>query len=92
MTRALKRALRRRSAVEPTIGHMKTDGRLSRSPLKGTIGDALHTVLCGAGHNIRLILAHLRHLAPEIRAAFLRMLLLIHSTRVELTARMTAAA
>ena len=32
--------LRRRSAIEAEIGHMKTDGRLSRCPLKGTIGDA----------------------------------------------------
>jgi transposase InsO family protein len=36
MTRALKRALRRRSATLPTIGHMKTDGRLSRLPLEGS--------------------------------------------------------
>ncbi len=74
MTRALKRALRRRSAIEPTIGHMKTDGRLSRSPLKGSLGDALHAVLCGAGHNIRLILAHLRALFSEILAALLRLM------------------
>ena len=74
-TRALKRALRRRSsAIEPTIGHMKTDGRLSRSPLKDTFGDALHAVLCGAGHNIRLILAHLRALLAEILAALLRLM------------------
>jgi IS5 family transposase len=74
MTRALRRALRRRSAIEPTIGHMKTDGRLSRSPLKGTLGDALHAVLCGAGHNIRLILAHLRALLAEIRAVLVRLM------------------
>ncbi|TFL15911.1 IS5 family transposase, partial [Jannaschia formosa] len=74
MTRALRRALRRRSAIEPTIGHMKTDGRLARSPLKGTLGDALHAVLCGAGHNIRLILAHLRALFAEILAALLRLI------------------
>lgn len=36
LTPALKRLLRRRSAIEPAIGHMKTDGRLSRCPLKGT--------------------------------------------------------
>jgi len=71
MTRALRRDLRRRSAIEPTIGHMKTDGRLARSPLKGTAGDALHAVLCGCGHNIRLILAHLRALLVE----FLRRIL-----------------
>ena len=71
MTSALKRDLRRRSAIEPRIGHMKTDGRLARCPLKGTLGDALHAVLCGCGHNIRLILAHLRALAAVILALIL---------------------
>jgi len=42
------------------IGHMKNDGRLTRSPLKGTAGDALFAVLWGCGHNIRMILRHLR--------------------------------
>ena len=60
LTPALKRLLRRRSAIEPEIGHMKTDGRLSRCPLKGTAGDAIFAVLCSCGHNIRKILAHLR--------------------------------
>ncbi len=32
---------RRRSAIEPMIGYMKNDGRLTRRPLKGTEGDAL---------------------------------------------------
>ena len=63
--------LRRRSAIEAEIGHMKTDGRLSRCPLKGTIGDALFAVLCGCGHNIRKILAHLRALLAVIIAAIL---------------------
>ena len=49
-----------RQAIEPTIGHMKTDGLLARNWLKGSDGDAIHAVLCGAGHNLRLILAHLR--------------------------------
>ncbi len=46
--------------MEPMIGHMKNDGRLTRCPLKGTQGDALFAVLCGCGHNIRMILRHLR--------------------------------
>ena len=58
--------IKRRSAIEPTIGHMKTDGRLDRNPLKGALGDALHAVLCGAGHNIRLLMKKLRLLWPEI--------------------------
>ena len=72
MTPALRRDLRRRSAIEPMIGHMKTDGRLARCPLKGTLGDALHAVLCGCGHNICLILAHLRALIAEILGLLLR--------------------
>ncbi len=59
---ALKRLLKRRQVVEPVIGHMKADGLLSRNWLKGEAGDALHAVMCGAGHNLRLILARLRAL------------------------------
>ena len=60
ITRTLRAMIHRRSAIEPAIGHMKMDGRLARNPLKGALGDALHAVLCGAGHNLRLILARLR--------------------------------
>jgi IS5 family transposase len=63
ITRSLRAMIRRRSAIEPAIGHMKTDGRLARNPLKGELGDALHAVLCGAGHNLRLMIAKLRQLA-----------------------------
>jgi IS5 family transposase len=39
---------------------MKMDGRLARNPLKGVLGDAIHALMCGAGHNLRLILSALR--------------------------------
>ncbi|QDA35790.1 IS5 family transposase (plasmid) [Paracoccus liaowanqingii] len=74
LTQKLKALLRRRSAIEPEIGHMKTDGRLSRCPLKGTSGDAIFAVLCGCGHNIRKILAHLRALLAFILAAILQVI------------------
>ena len=60
VTRTMRAMIKRRSAIEPTIGHMKSDGRLARNPLKGALGDALHAVMCGAGHNIRLLLKKLR--------------------------------
>ena len=66
VTRAIAKLLRRRSAIEPMIGHMKNDGRLTRCPLKGTQGDALFAVLCGCGHNIRMILRHLRDVLRRI--------------------------
>jgi IS5 family transposase len=60
VTRGLKAMIRHRSAIEPTIEHMKSDGKLDRNWLKGALGDALNAVLCGAGHNIRLIINKLR--------------------------------
>lgn len=53
MTKSEKERLRRRQAIEPTIGHLKADHRLDRCWLKGAEGDALHTVLCVAGYNLR---------------------------------------
>ena len=73
VTRTIAKLLRRRSAIEPMIGHMKTDGRLTRCPLKGTTGDALFAVLCGCGHNIRMILRHLR----VILCQFIRLITLL---------------
>ena len=69
ITPPLAKLLRRRSAIEPEIGHMKTDGRLTRCPLKGTPGDAVFAVLRACGHNIRKILAHLRAILALIIAA-----------------------
>ena len=60
VTRQLKAMIKRRSAIEPTIGHMKADGKLGRNWLKGALGDAMRAVLCGAGHNIRLIINKLK--------------------------------
>jgi IS5 family transposase len=60
ITRGLRAMIKRRSAIEPAIGHMKSDGKLGRNWWKGALGDALHAVLCGAGHNLRMILRKLR--------------------------------
>ena len=71
LTPALIKRLRRRSAIEPEIGHMKSDGRLARCPLKGLRGDAIFAVLCGCGHNLRKILRYLRSLFVYLLAAIL---------------------
>jgi len=59
-TRRLKRSLKRRQAIEPVIGHLKTDGLLGRNYLKGRVGDQMNVMLSCAGHNLRLILRQLR--------------------------------
>jgi len=53
----IKRELRRRSAIEPVIGHLKNDGHLGRNFLKGYAGDHTNAVLSAVGYNFRLILA-----------------------------------
>ncbi len=56
MSRAMRKKLRRRRAIEPIIGHMKSDGKLGRCYLKSSIGDAMNIMLSAAGQNIRKLL------------------------------------
>src|SRR5882724_2884603 len=62
---AIKRELRRRSAIEPIIGHMKSDGHLGRCRLKGRDGDAINVILTAVGHNLRRVLAWLTDLLTQ---------------------------
>ena len=71
VTRSIRRELKRRNAIEPIIGHMKNDGLMHRNYLKGSQGDAINVILCGAGQNLRLILRHLRIFCRKIRQAFI---------------------
>jgi IS5 family transposase len=71
LTPQMKRELRRRSAIEPMIGHAKNDGRLGRNHLLGHDGDRINALLAAAGHNLRLILNKLRLLFARILAALL---------------------
>ena len=69
VTQAIKRDLRRRSAIEPVIGHTKSDHRMDRNYLKGSRGDAINAVLAAAGYNFRRLLAWLRLLKRLALAA-----------------------
>ncbi len=71
LTQLQRRWLRRRQAIEPAIGHAKHDHGLQRCWLKGSEGDALHTVLCAAGYNLRWLLRAIARLG--IAAVFLRL-------------------
>ena len=71
LTPTIKRELRRRSAIEPMIGHVKADGRLGRNHLLGAAGDAINALLVAAGHNLRLILNWLRLIIAWLMAALM---------------------
>ncbi|TFI54880.1 hypothetical protein BLD44_007780 [Mastigocladus laminosus UU774] len=49
----LKRLLKRRSAIEPIIGHTKHDHRMQSNYLQGKIGDRINSFLAGCGFNLR---------------------------------------
>jgi IS5 family transposase len=55
-TRAVRRMLKRRAAIEPTIGHMKSDNRMNRNYLTGQEGDRINALLAAAGYNLRKLL------------------------------------
>jgi IS5 family transposase len=69
VTEQIKRELRRRSAVEPVIGHLKSDHRMDRNHLAHAAGDAINAVLAAAGYNFRRLLAWLAFLLSAFCAA-----------------------
>ena len=59
LTRSERKRRRRRSAVEPKIGHAKSDHRMNRCFLRGLAGDAINATLAAAGANLRKLLNEL---------------------------------
>jgi hypothetical protein len=47
------RSTREWEAIEPVIGHLKSDHRMGRCHSKGMLADKMHAVLCAAGYNVR---------------------------------------
>jgi len=59
IAKSLWRWMRRRAAIEPSIGHLKEHRRMERCRLKGTEGDKVNAVLSAAGMNFAKLLAAL---------------------------------
>jgi len=53
-----RKKFRRRAAIEPVIGHLKSDHRLSRNYLKGFIGDEINLLLAAAAFNLKKWMNH----------------------------------
>lgn len=75
---SLKKRIKRRSAIEPVIGHMKMDGKLGRNYLKITLGNSINACLSGAGYNFRTIL-------KKIKPFFLGSFFNLHSSKKSLS-------
>jgi len=60
--KSLWRWIKRRAAVEPSIGHLKQEhrmDRMDRNRLKGKCGDVINTILSAAGMNFRKLIRRL---------------------------------
>jgi IS5 family transposase len=70
--RRARQRFRRRAAIEPRIGHLKSDFRLGRNYLRGIAGDAINLLLAAAAANfrswMRQVLACLHLLAVYLRS------------------------
>ena len=63
--------MRRRSAIEPVVGHIQNEHRTSRDYLAREQRDAITAILADAGYNFRVLLNWLRPslaLVPQLRA------------------------
>jgi transposase, IS5 family len=56
LAKSLRRWMNRRAAIEPVIGHLKSEHRMERNRLKGRVGDQLNAVLSACGFNFRKLL------------------------------------
>jgi transposase, IS5 family len=73
VTKAIRREMRRRAAIEPVIGHLQGDHRMGRNYLKGYAGDRANAVLAAAGYNLSLLLRRFDQALRTLLAALTRM-------------------
>ncbi|RNL92626.1 hypothetical protein ED312_03545 [Sinomicrobium pectinilyticum] len=51
---------RRRAAIEPVIGHLKTDHRVARNFLKGQVSNSINFIMAAAGFNFKKLIVKLQ--------------------------------
>jgi IS5 family transposase len=74
VSKAMRREMRRRAAIEPMIGHLKAEHRMGRNYLKGRDGDRSNAILAAAGYNFGLLLRWFEALLRDLFAALNRLL------------------
>ena len=57
LSRSLRKWFKRRAAIEPVIGHLKSDRRMNRNHYKGVAGDSINATLSATGFNLGKLLA-----------------------------------
>ncbi len=60
--RKKRKYFRRRAAIEPIIGHLKSDHRAARNFLKGQLGDSINFMMAAAGFNFKKLMKKLKNI------------------------------
>lgn len=79
--RKARKKFRKRAGIEPVIGHLKSDHRMIRNYLKGTLGDAINTMMAAAAFNMRHWMN--RHALPSFVSILLMLARLLRSVSYE---------
>jgi len=69
-----RKMFRRRAAIEPIIGHLKSDHRLSRNYLKGFVGDEINLLMAATAFNLK---KWMNNYLQMLLALFLAMLFML---------------
>jgi IS5 family transposase len=70
--RQARKRFRRRAGIEPIIGHLKSDYRMARNFLKGSIGDSLNVMLAAAAFNFNKLMKELGSSFAQIFLALVK--------------------
>jgi len=82
--RKARKRFRRRAGIKPIIGHLKSDFRLLRNYLKGSVGDSINLMLAAAAYNFKKLMRQLLdHLILFFQAIRVQV---IHSLSPEIAA------
>ena len=90
-----RKKFRRRAAIEPIIGHVKSDHRMQRNYLKGFAGDEINLLLAASAFNLKKWMNHflaaillwkvtwfalmLMHIRPKERQKYADLYLMLYS-------------
>jgi len=70
MKNEMRKRFQRRAAIEPVIGHLKSDHRLNRNFLKGFAGDQINLLMAAAAFNFKKWMREVCFWLANIRQLF----------------------
>ena len=79
----LKKAHKQRAAIEPIIGHIKTDHRMGRNFYKGIIGDNINILLAASAFNFKRMMNKWKSSICQILNVFLSTLIFIWNQKFQ---------